>query len=196
MTDFKSLGFGTDRELIVNRLEYWTDKKGDKPLLYYGEQEETYTYREFNEQVNALAHNLMEQGIKKGDRISVFLRNQKVSMIAMFGIWKAGAIYSPINFNYMGRLLSYQINDTDPKMLITENQMIHVINKIAAEIEALPVIVHSPKETDHDYNADASSSELDPRFTTTVLDDLLTGNTQNPGVELTASDIANIVYTS
>ena len=64
----------------------------------------------------------------------------------MFGIWKAGAVYCPINFNYKGNLLSYQINDTEPKMLITERQMVPIINDIKDQLTSIPVVIHDPKE--------------------------------------------------
>lgn len=193
MLDFKQT-LGTDEELILKKFEKWTHETGEHPFIYYGEENKTYTYAQFNELVNAFANNLIANGIQKGDRISLFLRNSFVTTVAMFGIWKAGAVFCPINFNYRGTLLSYQIKDTNPKILITERQMVPMINQVAKQLPMLTVIMHDPKEDDHDYQHE--KVELDPRFKQIPFDAFLIGEKSNPNIELQAHDVANIIYTS
>ncbi|PWA09496.1 acyl-CoA synthetase [Pueribacillus theae] len=176
--------------------EKWAEEMGEKPFLYYGEENETYTYQAFNEMANSFAHNLIKLGIQKGDRISLFLRNPFVTTIAMFGIWKAGAVFCPINFNYKGKLLSYQINDTEPKVLITERQMVSMINEVKSDLPPLTVIVHDPKETNHDYIEELANVELDGQFPFFSFDSFTKGNVTNPNIEMHDYDIANIIYTS
>lgn len=187
---------GSEEELIVKKLEKWAQETGDKPFIFYGEENRTYTYKEFNEMANNFAHNLIDNGIQKGDRISLFLRNPFVSSIAMFGIWKAGAVFCPINFNYKGKLLSYQINDTEPKMVITERQMVPIINDVKEDLSPLTIIVHDPKKDDHDYQIEAGKVELDRKFTLQLFDEFINGIGTNPNIEVYYYDIANIIYTS
>lgn len=54
-------------EFVTKCLEKWASETGDKPFIYYGEEQKTYTYKQFNEMVNSFAHNLIERGIQKGD---------------------------------------------------------------------------------------------------------------------------------
>ncbi len=74
----------------------------------------TLTYAEFAERTDAIAGNLAAVRVAEGDRVSVFCANPMVSALAMFGIWKAGALYRPVNFAFTGRLLAYQLSDTAP----------------------------------------------------------------------------------
>lgn len=187
---------GTDMEFVTKCLEKWASETGDKPFIYYGEEQKTYTYKQFNEMVNSFAHNLIERGIQKGDRISLFLKHPLITTIAMFGIWKAGAVFCPINFNYTGRLLSYQINDTKPKMLITEKQMVPVINDVKSDIPSLEVVMYEPKAGAHDYDESTVNNELDRKFSVVSFDDFTIGKNTNPGIEINHYDIANIIYTS
>lgn len=182
--------------LIVHRVEEWQEKQPDKTFIYYGEDDRRLTYREFNRMANCMAHNLRTMGVEKGDRVGLFVQNPLVTAVAMFATWKIGAVFCPINFLYKGRLLSYQINDTRPKLLITENGREPVLNDIKDEIGGLPVVLHRPRETEHDFLKDNSHLRLDKGFRQTLYDELLTGTDSNPGVELNYWDTANIIYTS
>ena len=183
-------------DVVVYKLEEWAEKTGDKKYFFYGEQNKSLTFKQFNEMANCIAHNYLSMGVKKGDRISLFLVNQLVTALAMFGMWKIGAVYCPINYNYRGKLLSYQINDTGPKLLITEQSKIPQLNHIKNDIPKLDIIVHKPKEGEHDYTPEAVKIELEPHFRQLTFESLLKGNTKNPGIDLRYDDIANIIYTS
>ncbi len=188
--------FKKDGEIVAFKIEEWAEKIGDKTFIYYGEEDRHYTYKEFNAMANSISHNLISMGVEKGDRISLFLKNPLVTALAMFGIWKAGAVFCPINFNYRGRLLSYQLNDTKPKLLILETDMIPLINDVKEDIPDLKIFLHSPKEGDHDYNSEAAGNELDKKFPRYPFEDLLKGETSNPGIDIQYYDTANIIYTS
>ena len=185
-----------DGEGVVRKLEEWAEKKPTKTYFYYGEEDRRITYEEFNRLANCIAHNLESMGARKGDRISLFLLNPLVTTLAMFGIWKIGAVYCPINFNYRGKLLSYQINDTGPKFLITEQARVPLVNQVSPDIAHMPVILHSPKKGDHDYDKEKAASRLDSAFPTHPFEDLLAGDGSNPGVRIGHADTANIIYTS
>ncbi len=166
-------------EIVVYKLQEWAERAGKKNFFYYGEEDKYLTFEEFNKLTNSIANRLQSMGVKKGDRISLLLMNPLVTSLAMFGIWKAGAIFCPINFNYKGRLLSYQINDTKPKLLITESGLEPEINNIKEKIFELPVIVHEPKEGDHDYVSANTGLNLDKKFSRLRFEDLLKGETSD-----------------
>ncbi len=185
-----------DMGLITHKLEKWAETSPEKTFFHYGEEGRHITYREFNQLANSVGNNLRSMGVEKGDRVSLFLFNPLITTLAMFGLWKIGAVYCPINYNYTGRLLSYQINDTGPGLLITESGREPVLNNIASEIPDLPVIIHRPGEGEHDYDPEKAGLKLDEKFNQSLFEDLLTGDTSNPNVELEYWDTANIIYTS
>src|SRR5882757_3064296 len=93
-----------DGELVTERLDHWAANAGDRPFFHYGEDRGTLAYAEFGRRTDAIAGNLAAHGIAKGDRVSVFCGNALASTLLMFGVWKAGAVYCPVNFSYTGRL--------------------------------------------------------------------------------------------
>jgi carnitine-CoA ligase len=182
--------------LLVRKLEEWAAVRPEKTFFYYGEENLPITYREFNQIANNVAFHLQNMGVQKGDRVSLFLTNPKIIVLAMFALWKIGAVFCPINFHYTGRLLSYQLNDTKPKLLITEQGREPVLNQIQAEIGDFPIVLYRPQQGDHDFNAENTSLLLDKKFRWTLWDDLIAGEQPNPNVHLDYWDTANIIYTS
>ncbi len=185
-----------DGEMITKILEKWAREITDHPFIFYGEENRTLTYGEFNRVANSIGHSLQSLRIGKGDRISVFLKNPLITAMAMFGIWKSGAVFCPINFNYRGRLLSYQIKDTNPKLVITESELVPLLNEVKGEIQPVPVVLHRPKERDHNYRPDSKSIGLDQAYAEISFEEMTEGKTSNLEVDLRYMDTANIIYTS
>jgi crotonobetaine/carnitine-CoA ligase len=196
--DLKTLEYELKREgeVVTHRLEKWAQETGEKTFFYYGEDDLKLSFREFNELANSIGHQLKAMGIEKGDRVSLFLKNPYVTTLAMFGIWKAGAVYCPINFNYKGRLLSYQVRDTAPKMLISEKSLIPLINEVKEDIPNVPVVTYRPRKEAHDYKQDNDAYVLDRKFQGYDFEEMLKGSRKNLDVELKYLDTANIIYTS
>jgi carnitine-CoA ligase len=195
--DSKDLKIELDQMgLLVRKLEEWAEIIPEKIFFYYGEEDRHLTYKAFNQMANNLAFHLRSMGVEKGDRVSLFLLNPRVIILAMFALWKIGAVFCPINFLYKGRLLSYQINDTQPKLLITEKGREPILNQIKSEVGDFPIIVYHPPKGEHDSKEEDPSQVLDQKFRWTPWDDLLTGEYPNPNIPLDYWDTANIIYTS
>jgi carnitine-CoA ligase len=188
--------FQKDGPSVVNKLYEWASKKPGQECLYYGEDNKSLTYLEFNQLTNKIGHSLKTLGVIKGDRISLYLFNPLITVLSMFGIWKAGAVFSPINFNYRGRLLSYQINDTGPKMMISEQSMLPFLNNIKEDLSSLEVVVRRPGREEHDFNLESDRVGLDKKFQQIDFEDLLKGDSADLKMEINYWDTANIIYTS
>ena len=181
---------------VVHKMYEGSRKHPGKTLIYYGEDDRSVSYGDFNAATNAIAHCLQSLGIVKGDKISVYLFNPFVTSLVMMGIWKAGAVFSPINFSYRGRLLSYQIKDTAPKAIITEQARVPFLNEAISELPDLKVILRKPTRSEHDFNTDIANVPLDKKFDQIDFDDLLKGNNADLDTEINYWDTASIVYTS
>lgn len=188
--------FTGETELLTKRIEKWAQLIGNKTFLYYGEEEHCISYATFNDMANAIAHNLIIMGIRKGDVVSVFLKNSLIAVLAMYGIWKAGAVYSPINYNFFGKLLTHQINNSKPKLLILETDMISRINDVSDDIPGINILIHRPGKSERSYNPDTAFDNLDGKFTQFKFEEFIKGNTINPNLDIKYYDTANIIYTS
>ena len=96
-------------------------------LNYMGKK---ITYRELNELVNRFAKALLDLGVKSGDKIAVCLPNIPQVIISNLAIFRIGAVAVQNNPLYTERELTYQLNDSDSKMMITLTLLIPRIQKI------------------------------------------------------------------
>jgi long-chain acyl-CoA synthetase len=76
------------------------------------------TTRDLDELSDALAFALIERGIRRADRLGLYLQNGPQFVVALLGIWKAGAIAVPVNPMCRERELAYQLHDSGAKGLI------------------------------------------------------------------------------
>ena len=113
---------------------------GDKTFIQYEEGEEI-TYREVDEITNRIANGLIGTGIKKGDRVAIFLPNSLECLYAWFGISKAGAIDVPINLANKGYFLSHQIDDSGAKTIIIEQDLIPRLKLVENDLPKLEKVV-------------------------------------------------------
>jgi long-chain acyl-CoA synthetase len=81
-------------------------------------QDNKLNYEELNLLSNKFANWLIKQGIKRGDRVALFIPNVPEFIICYFGIIKVGAIVVPCNFLYTKDELVYQLNNSKPKVFI------------------------------------------------------------------------------
>jgi len=83
-----------------------------------GDDGREYTWAEFNRLVNKVGNALKKLGVKKGDRVAVYLPNSPEYLFAYFGIARIGAVAAPFNILFRTREITYILNNSRAKVLI------------------------------------------------------------------------------
>ena len=110
----------------------------DKPaIIFYGR---SLTYGELDRASDALAVWLAEQGIRKGDRVGIFLLNCPQYAIAHFAVQKLGAVACPCSPLFKELELAYELNDAGIEILIALDLFMPVV-QAAMDKTALRQIV-------------------------------------------------------
>ncbi len=78
-----------------------------------------YTWRDFQDQVSRFACGLQKHGIKKGDKIGLFLPNCPLFLVAYYGILKSGGTVVNYNPLYAPDDLRHQIEDSQTDIMVT-----------------------------------------------------------------------------
>lgn len=101
-----------------------TAKKNKAALIWQGEPVDdarTYTYQELYYEVNKFANVLKKKGVKKGDRIAIYLPMIPELPIAMLACARIGAIHSIVFGGFSAEALRDRIQDCEAKILITSD---------------------------------------------------------------------------
>lgn len=101
------------------------DGYGSKVALHYvnGDERVSYTFKEVQDKTNHYARILKENGVKKGDRVFIFLPKTPECYIAILAVIKIGAIAGPLFEAFMEDAVRDRINDCEGTLLITDKEM-------------------------------------------------------------------------
>ena len=105
---------------IADLAEHAIDAVPDRVALICGDEQ--LTYAQLEEKANRLAHYLLDQGVKKDDKVGLYCRNRIEIVIAMLGIVKAGAILVNVNYRYVEGELKYLFENSDMVALVHERR--------------------------------------------------------------------------
>ena len=97
---------------------------GKTALIWQGELEESvrkYTYQQLYTEVCKFANVLKSKGVKKGDRVAIYLPMVPELPVAMLACARIGAIHSVVFGGFSADSLKDRINDSSCKLLITSN---------------------------------------------------------------------------
>jgi len=97
-------------EPLFAMLDRTADQHGEKIYTMWAGNNQTYT--QVRESADKIANFLVSKGIKKGDRVAIFLPNLPHYPPVFFGILKAGGITVTCNPSYTARELNFQLKDS------------------------------------------------------------------------------------
>jgi len=98
-------------------ISFQAQKQGKKTALFV--EKEKVSYRDILQKADAIAGFLASKGIKKGDKIALFLRNSAEFVYMIFAASKLGAILVPINTFLKEEEISYILEDSQSTVLVT-----------------------------------------------------------------------------
>jgi len=86
-----------------------------RPALYDGTQM-VADYATFEQRARRLAGWMAGQGVGPGDRVALYLPNTPDYLVALFGIWMAGAAAVPVNAKLHAREVAYMLDNAEAKL--------------------------------------------------------------------------------
>ena len=96
---------------------------GDKPALIYVstevDQEKVYTFRQLHQEVQIAAAMLQKLGVKKGDRVLIYMPMIPEATFAILACARIGAIHSVVFGGFASHSLASRIEDAKPKVIVS-----------------------------------------------------------------------------
>jgi long-chain acyl-CoA synthetase len=177
MTTETQLSFSNLKLLLEERV----GKAPDKTFLLSESDSRRFTYAQFNDAVNRVAHILRGLGITKGDVVSLLLPNGAEYIIAYFACWKLGAIAGPVNSLLKAQEMSFVLRNSEAKTLFVGSQYLSVVEEIRGELPKLQSVVTFDDQVE---------------ATRTLINANATGVSDGKDREINIDDEAVIIYTS
>jgi amino acid adenylation domain-containing protein len=85
-------------------------------------EQDQLTYKQLNDRSNQVAHYIMTKGIGAESLVAVCMERSHQMIIAILGILKAGAAYLPVDPEYPEERITYMLQDTGTKLVISTSQ--------------------------------------------------------------------------
>ncbi len=163
---------------------------GERIFLVH--EDERVSFEAFFRAVAAFAHELRRQGVEKGDRVAIVMRNLPEWPVAFYAAACLGAIVTPLNAWWTGSELEYGLTDSGAKILIVDAER---LERLAEHLHNCPnlkrVFVARLLEESANPHVVKLESVIGEPDSWAALSDM-----SLPAVEIAEDDDATIFYTS
>jgi long-chain acyl-CoA synthetase len=104
-------------------------------------QGQKISYRELDGLANCFANALAKLGVKKGDRVALYMTNRPEYVISLYGIARLGAVFTPMNPTYKEGEVEHQLNDAEASVLVVQESLYPLVKTVRQQIPGLKEII-------------------------------------------------------
>jgi propionyl-CoA synthetase len=116
---------GGETNLCYNALDRHLATRGDQKALIYisteTDQTRAYTYRDLYAEVNRMAAVMQALGVKKGDRVLIYMPMIAEAAFAILACARIGAVHSVVFGGFAANSLATRIDDAKPRLMVTSD---------------------------------------------------------------------------
>jgi acetyl-CoA synthetase len=188
--------------IVKNCIDRHLAKRGEKTAIIFEPNDPNepalhITYNELYERVGKMANVLREQGIKKGDRVCIYLPMIPELAVSVLACARIGAIHSVVFAGFSASAVASRINDSECKMVITSDGGFRGNKTIDLKGIIDDALVNCPSVTSvlvaKRTNTTVNMKEGRDQWLQSLLDEALTNNVAEI---MDAEDPLFILYTS
>lgn len=150
------------------------------PAFVFARDGRTYTFGEVREAACRLAGGLSSLGIKKGDRVCIYLDTSPEYLLSYLALWRIGAVAVPTNAVYHADEVRYTLTDSGAAAVITDENGAPTVRAVRADCPDLRHVC---------VVGAAGEGE-------TAWDDLLRAGSMERAVDCSFDDLCQLQYTS
>lgn len=107
-------------------------------LVFQGQK---ISFRELDGLASSCANALAKLGVKKGDRVALYMTNRPEYIISVYGIARLGAVFTPMNPTYKEGEIEHQLNDAEASVIIVQESLYPLVRAIRQQVSSLRDII-------------------------------------------------------
>ncbi|ORA12475.1 long-chain-fatty-acid--CoA ligase FadD2 [Mycobacterium arosiense] len=119
-----------------------------------------FTYRELDEAAHAVAHGLLDKGVKGGDGVAILARNTRWFLIAYFGAARVGARIILLNSEFSGPQIKEVSEREGARLIIYDDEYTKAVSKASPELGKLRALGSNPDADEPSGSEDETLAEL------------------------------------
>ncbi|MGE8688755.1 MAG: acyl-CoA synthetase [Achromobacter sp.] len=126
----------------VDACDKWADGSGRLALIYEKSDgaQSRYTFDQIRAQSNRLAHSLERHGIKRGDRVAIYLPQAPETAVTHIAVYKMGAVAVPLFTLFGVDAIQYRLANSGAAALVTDAAGCRKLREIRASLPDLKVV--------------------------------------------------------
>ncbi|HJJ48115.1 MAG TPA: AMP-binding protein [Methanocorpusculum sp.] len=93
----------------------------DKTVFMCPDRGTVYNSRDILSIASSIARDLLSLGVKKGDRVMLYMDNSPEYLFSYFAVWRIGAVAVPTNRVYTRPELEYMIKNSEARVMVTDS---------------------------------------------------------------------------
>ncbi len=156
-------------------------KHGNKLALAF--EGRRWNYAELNRAVNRVANRLLAAGLEPGDRLAAYGKNSDAYAIAWLAATRAGLVHVPVNFALSADELRYILEQSGAAGLLSDTSLAENVTKASGGLGlTLAGTLHAETQAGFDVLQVALDED--------------NGDVSEPEVEIDATSLAQLLYTS
>jgi len=172
---------------LGNIIKDKAELNGDRAYLQFEEGDEV-SYQEVDRVTNKIANGLIRLGIKKGQKVAIFMPNSLEAVYIWFACSKLGVLDVPINIANKGYFLSHVLNDSEARFIVIDQQLIDRLKFIENDLSKLEKVII--------WSRSPAKEIPKLRFDVTDYEQLCKSSSERPEADIKPSDAQSIIYTS
>ena len=140
---------GAKLNITVNCIDRHLEQRGNKTAILFEPNDpnapaQHISYKQLSEQVNKMANVMLAQGVKKGDRVCIYMPMIPALAVSVLACARIGAIHSVVFAGFSAAALATRINDSDCSMVITADGGFRGANEIPLKAIVDEALEHCP----------------------------------------------------
>ena len=137
--DIPEIPFG---EMLWESAQRFPEKTA---LVFQGQH---ISFRELDGLANSFANALAKLGVKKGDRVALYMTNRPEYVVSIYGTARLGAVFTPMNPTYKEGEIEHQLNDAEASVLVVQESLYAQVRAVRPQLKTLKEVIIVGRQAD------------------------------------------------